>query len=117
MPTFSLSFLCVLVQNSVRQDLPRSHSTSICSIVRNVVSIVRAFEVEHTTSVYSGILRMADLLALQPNMDIVVQWQAIKDTLLFLFPFTKHAGPICPRNPNCHPHTRADLGNQGLHTN
>lgn len=32
--------------------------------------IKRAFEVEHTTSVYSGILRMADLLALQPNMDI-----------------------------------------------
>jgi hypothetical protein len=32
--------------------------------------IVRAFEVEHTTAVYSGILRMADLLALQPNMDI-----------------------------------------------
>jgi hypothetical protein len=33
-------------------------------------SIRRAFEVEHTTSVYSGLLRMADLLALQPNMDI-----------------------------------------------
>jgi hypothetical protein len=33
-------------------------------------SITRAFEVEHTTAVYSGILRMADLLALQPNMDI-----------------------------------------------
>jgi hypothetical protein len=33
-------------------------------------AIVRAFEVEHTTSVYSGILRMADPLALQPNMDI-----------------------------------------------
>lgn len=33
-------------------------------------SIIRAFEVEHTTSVYSGILRMADLLSLQPNMDI-----------------------------------------------
>lgn len=32
--------------------------------------IVRAFEVEHTTTIYSGILRMADLLALQPNMDI-----------------------------------------------
>jgi len=31
---------------------------------------VRAFEVEHTTSIYSGILRMADLLALQPNIDI-----------------------------------------------
>jgi len=33
-------------------------------------AIRRAFEVEHTTAVYSGILRMADLLALQPNMDI-----------------------------------------------
>ena len=33
-------------------------------------SIFRAFEVEHSTAIYSGILRMADLLALQPNMDI-----------------------------------------------
>lgn len=33
-------------------------------------SITRAFEVEHTTAIYSGLLRMADLLALQPNMDI-----------------------------------------------
>ena len=33
-------------------------------------SIARAFEVERTTSIYSGILRMADLLALQPNMNI-----------------------------------------------
>jgi hypothetical protein len=33
-------------------------------------SIVRAFEVEHTTAIYSGLLRMADLLALQPNMNI-----------------------------------------------
>jgi len=33
-------------------------------------SIVRAFEVEHTTSIYSGILRMADLMALQPNLNI-----------------------------------------------
>jgi hypothetical protein len=33
-------------------------------------SIARAFEVEHTTAIYSGLLRMADLLALQPNMDI-----------------------------------------------
>ena len=33
-------------------------------------SIVRAFEIEHTTAIYSGILRMADLLSLQPNMDI-----------------------------------------------
>ena len=33
-------------------------------------SIARAFEVEHTTAVYSGLLRMADLLALQPNINI-----------------------------------------------
>ena len=33
-------------------------------------AIVRAFEVEHTTAIYSGLLRMADLLALQPNMNI-----------------------------------------------
>ena len=32
--------------------------------------MARAFEIEHTTAVYSGLLRMADLLALQPNMDI-----------------------------------------------
>ncbi|MCK5564068.1 MAG: hypothetical protein KAJ07_02385 [Planctomycetes bacterium] len=33
-------------------------------------SIVAAFEIEHTTSVYSGLLRMSDLLALQPNLNI-----------------------------------------------
>ena len=33
-------------------------------------SIIRAFEIEHTTSIYSGILRMADLMALQPNLSI-----------------------------------------------
>ena len=31
-------------------------------------SMARAFEIEHTTAIYSGLLRMADLLALQPNM-------------------------------------------------
>lgn len=33
-------------------------------------SIVAAFEVECTTSIYSGLLRMSDLLALQPNLEI-----------------------------------------------
>jgi hypothetical protein len=33
-------------------------------------SIVAAFEVECTTAIYSGLLRMSDLLALQPNLDI-----------------------------------------------
>jgi len=33
-------------------------------------SIVAAFEIECTTSVYSGLLRMSDLMALQPNLNI-----------------------------------------------
>jgi hypothetical protein len=33
-------------------------------------AIVAAFEVESTTSIYSGLLRMADLLAMQPNINI-----------------------------------------------
>lgn len=33
-------------------------------------TIVAAFEVEHTTSIYSGLLRMADLVAMQPNLNI-----------------------------------------------
>ncbi|MBN2475583.1 MAG: hypothetical protein JXB62_13305 [Pirellulales bacterium] len=33
-------------------------------------AIVAAYEVEHTTSIYSGLLRMADLLTMQPNIDI-----------------------------------------------
>ena len=33
-------------------------------------SVQAAFEIEATTSIYSGLLRMSDLLALQPNLDI-----------------------------------------------
>ncbi len=33
-------------------------------------SILAAFEIEHTTSVYSGLLRFSDLLALQPNLNV-----------------------------------------------
>lgn len=33
-------------------------------------SILAAFEIECTTTVYSGLLRMSDLMALQPNLDI-----------------------------------------------
>jgi hypothetical protein len=35
-------------------------------------AIQPVFEVEHTTAVYSGLLRMADPLALQPNMNIAL---------------------------------------------
>jgi len=33
-------------------------------------SIVAAFEIESTTSIYSGLLRMSDLVAMQPNLNI-----------------------------------------------
>jgi predicted RNA-binding protein len=33
-------------------------------------AIVAAFEVEHTTSIYSGLLRMSDLISMQPNINI-----------------------------------------------
>lgn len=33
-------------------------------------SIVCAFEIEHSTQIYSGLLRLADLVALQPNITI-----------------------------------------------
>jgi hypothetical protein len=35
-------------------------------------AIVAAFEIESTTSIYSGLLRMADLVAMQPNINIPV---------------------------------------------
>src|SRR5262249_2715203 len=33
-------------------------------------SIMAAFEVEHTSSIYSGLLRMSDLITMQPNLEI-----------------------------------------------
>lgn len=35
-------------------------------------TIQRAFEVEHTTAIYSGLLRMADLCALLPNINVAL---------------------------------------------
>src|SRR5207237_4637056 len=64
-------------QHALLERLPLNYDDTTLRTVEQIDvlwlrgrSIVRAFEVEHTTSVYSGILRMADLLALRPNMDI-----------------------------------------------
>lgn len=58
-------------------ELPISYDSTTMKTIEQIDvlwlrkrSIVRAFEVEHTTSVYSGLLRMADLVALQPNIHI-----------------------------------------------
>lgn len=42
-------------------------------------TIIAAFEIEATTSVYSGLLRMSDLLALQPNLDLALYLVAPDD--------------------------------------
>lgn len=53
------------------------HQIDVLWLRRN--AIVRAFEIEHTTAIYSGLLRMADLLALQPNIDIKLHIIADED--------------------------------------
>ncbi|MBK8257648.1 MAG: hypothetical protein IPK82_33880 [Polyangiaceae bacterium] len=65
------------VEPSLLQQLPLNYDSTTLKTIENIDvlwlkgrSMARAFEVEHTTAIYSGILRMADLLALQPNMDI-----------------------------------------------
>jgi hypothetical protein len=35
-------------------------------------AIVAAFEVEHTTAIYSGLLRMSDLVSMQPNINLKI---------------------------------------------
>lgn len=66
-----------------------------CRANRVELSIARAFEGEHTTAMYSGILRMADLLTPQPNMDI---------KLHIVAPVSKRDSVFQEiRRPGCHP--------------
>ena len=64
-------------RNTLLETLPLNYNEATLKTVEQIDvlwlrrrTIVRAFEVEHTTSIYSGILRIADLLALQPNLEI-----------------------------------------------
>ncbi len=64
-------------EESLLEQLPLNYNEATLSTIENIDvlwikrrSIKRAFEVEHTTSIYSGILRMADLMTLQPNLNI-----------------------------------------------
>lgn len=61
----------------VVQDLPTQFNEATTKTIELIDvlwlrknSIAAAFEVECTTSIYSGLLRMSDLLALQPDIDI-----------------------------------------------
>ena len=64
-------------EETLLEILPLNYDDTTIKTIENIDviwirgrSIVRAFEVEHTTAIYSGILRMADLMALQPNLNI-----------------------------------------------
>jgi len=57
--------------------LPTQFDDATSKTIENIDGIwlkgntyVAAFEVEHTTSIYSGLLRMSDLLTMQPNIEI-----------------------------------------------
>tara|TARA_Y100001970_G_C14156373_1_gene815805 strand:- start:393 stop:1496 length:1104 start_codon:yes stop_codon:yes gene_type:complete len=65
------------VKNSLVEELPFAFDETSLRTIENIDvlwieerSIVRAFEVEHTTAIYSGLLRMSDLLSLLPNFNI-----------------------------------------------
>jgi len=66
-------------ENVLLEDLPFNFDDVTIKTIKNIDvlwikgrAIVRAFEVEDTTSIYSGILRMADLLSLLPTLKIII---------------------------------------------
>jgi hypothetical protein len=63
--------------SSLVNTLPLNYDSATLKTIENIDviwlqrrAIHHAFEVEHTTAIYSGLLRMADLLAMQPRMNI-----------------------------------------------
>jgi hypothetical protein len=61
------------------KDLPTHFNDATHRIIKHIDvlwlddnAIAAAFEVERTTSIYSGLLRMSDLLVMQPNLDIPI---------------------------------------------
>lgn len=59
------------------KELPRQFDEATSRIIELIDvlwldgnAIVAAFEIESTTSIYSGLLRMSDLVAMQPNLNI-----------------------------------------------
>lgn len=64
-------------QKRLTNALPLNFDTATITTIENIDviwlerrSVAHAFEIEHTTAIYSGLLRMADLLALQPRIQI-----------------------------------------------
>lgn len=66
-----------LTKDSIIDTLPMNYNDATIRTIEQIDviwlrsrSIARAFEIEHTTAIYSGLLRMADLVALQPDINI-----------------------------------------------
>jgi hypothetical protein len=75
-----LNAVHVAHRSALLEALPLNYDENTLDTIRQIDvlwlkgrSMARAFEVEHTTAIYSEILRMADLLALQRNMKIRLQ--------------------------------------------
>ena len=61
----------------LKKELPLQFDAATMQIIKLIDvlwfegnSIIAAFEIECTTSIYSGLLRMADLISMQPNIKI-----------------------------------------------
>lgn len=61
----------------LRESLPQQFETKVMTLIEHIDvlwlrgnRVEAAFEIEHTTSVYSGLLRMADLVTMSPNIMI-----------------------------------------------
>jgi hypothetical protein len=61
----------------IKQDLPLQFDETTNKTIELIDvlwlqgnAIVAAFEIEHTSTIYSGLLRMSDLIAMQPNLNI-----------------------------------------------
>ena len=62
---------------NIRSELPRQFDDATNRTIELIDvlwlqgdAIVAAFEVEHTSAIYSGLLRMSDLISMQPNIKI-----------------------------------------------
>jgi hypothetical protein len=84
----------------LRKDLPRQFDDATNRTIELIDvlwlqgdAIIAAFEVEHTTAIYSGLLRMSDLVSMQPN--IKIDWGALRTTAGRRSP-TRSTGPHSP---------------------
>ncbi len=71
------NYLDSKTKDSILAQLPLAFDDATIRTIENIDvlwldsrTILRAFEIEHTTAIYSGLLRMADLLALVPNLNL-----------------------------------------------